>query len=411
MTAAAVTIVGGGQAGFQVAASLRAGGHGGPIRLLGAEAWLPYQRPPLSKGLLLGTMARERLPFRQAGFYAAQGIELLLGAAATAIDPAARVVARAAGPPLPHDVLVLATGTRVRPLAVPGAGLDGVVYLRTVDDAEDLARRIAAARRVAVVGGGFIGLEVAAAARLLGRPVAVLEAADRLMGRAVAPSISAFFAGLHRGRGVELVLDARVAALADDGGGRVAGVAMADGTRHPADLVVVGIGVAPNVELAAAAGIACADGILVDAHGRTSAPGVYAAGECASHPSRFAGGRRVRLESVQNAVDQARAVAAAILGRDDVPYDAVPWFWSDQYEVKLQMVGLSRGHDLEVARGDPAEGRFSVCYFRDGRLIAIDSVNRPSDHMAGRRLLAAGVSPTPEQAADPGFEFKTLPTG
>jgi 3-phenylpropionate/trans-cinnamate dioxygenase ferredoxin reductase subunit len=400
---AGVVIVGGGQAGFQVAASLRALGHAGPIRLIGAESDPPYQRPPLSKAYLLGKMERERLLFRQPAFYAAQGIELLLGDAAIAIDRAARTVATATGRVVPYDTLVLATGTRVRPLPVPGTELAGVAYLRTLAESEGLARRIAEARRVVVVGGGFIGLEVAAAARLLGKPVIVLEAADRLMGRVVAPVISAFYAELHRGRGVELVLEARIARLEGEGG-KVTAVVMADGARHPADLVVVGIGVLPNVELAAAAGLACENGILVDELGRTGDPRIFAAGECTSHPSRFAGGR-VRLESVQNAVDQAKAVAAAILGGRE-PYDEVPWFWSDQYEVKLQMVGLSQGHDARVVRGDPAGGRFSVFYFKDGRLVAIDSINRPGDHMVGRKLLGAGTTLTPAQAADEAFDLK-----
>lgn len=400
---AGVVIVGGGQAGFQVAASLRAGGYAGPVQLVSAEPHPPYQRPPLSKGLLLGKTEPDRLLFRQRAFYEAQGIELLLSESVTAIDRAARAVATATGRVLPYDACVIATGTRARPLAVPGTEFDGVLYLRTLDDSEILGRRLADAERVVVVGGGFIGLEVAAAARTLGRGVTVLEAADRLMGRAVAPMVSSFYADLHRGRGVELVLGARITAIEGEGG-RVRAVALAGGERHPADLVVVGIGVVPNVELARAAGLACEDGILVDEHGRTSDPSVFAAGECTSHPNRFAGGR-VRLESVQNAVDQAKAVAAAIQGHH-APYDEVPWFWSDQYEVKLQMAGISRGHEREVLRGNPASGRFSVFYFKDGRLIAVDSVNRPGEHLLARRLLAAGTALTPEQAADEGFDLK-----
>ncbi len=403
LVTAGVVIVGAGQAGFQVAASLRGEGHEGPITLLGAEDHPPYQRPPLSKGLLLGKMARERLLFRQPDFYTGKSIGLRLGQSVTAIDRAGRTVTTAAGERVSYDSLVLATGTRVRPLPVPGTELAGVVYLRTLVELEDLARRVAVAERVVVIGGGFIGLEVAAAVRLLGKPVTVLEAADRLMGRVVAPVISAFYAELHRARGVELVLDARIAAL-EGADGRVRAVAMADGTRHAADLVVIGIGVLPNVELAEQAGLACANGIVVDDQGRTADPAIFAAGECTSHPSRFAGAM-VRLELVQNAVDQAKAVAAAILGRH-APYDEVPWFWSDQYEVKLQMVGLSAGHDDLAVRGDPAGGRFSVCYFRAGRLLAMDSVNRPGDHMACRRLLATGTALTPAQAADTGFDLK-----
>lgn len=405
---AGVVIVGGGQAGFQVAASLRADGYAGPIRIVSEERHPPYQRPPLSKGLLLGKMGKDRLLFRQPAFYEAQGIELALGERVEAIDRAARTVRTASGRSFPYEALVLATGTRVRALPVPGADLDGVVYLRTIEDSEDLARRIEAAGRVVVIGGGFIGLEVAAAARMLGRPVTVLEAADRPMGRVVAPVISRFFTDLHRGHGVELVVNARIARIEGEGG-RARAVVMGDGARHPADLVVVGIGVLPNVGLAEAAGLACADGVVVDEHGRTTDPAIFAAGECTSHPSRFAGGR-VRLESVQNAVDQAKAVAAAILGRP-YPYDEVPWFWSDQYDIKLQMVGISRGHDREALRGDPASGKFSVFYFKGRRLIAIDSINRPSDHMVGRKLLAAGTALTPEQAADEGFDLKAAASG
>ncbi|MFO1066901.1 MAG: FAD-dependent oxidoreductase, partial [Geminicoccaceae bacterium] len=335
-----IVIVGAGQAGFQVAASLRGEGFAGLIRLLGAEPHPPYQRPPLSKGLLLGKMEPARLLFRQPSFYAAQAIELELGRPVAAIDRGARRVVDTAGVAEPYDRLVLATGTRVRPLVVPGVELDGVLYLRTLDHSGELARRAAAARRVVVIGGGFIGLEVAAALRMLGLEVTVLEAAERLMGRVVAPLISEFYADLHRGRGVQLVLGARIAELAGSEG-RVREVVMADGSRHAADLVVVGIGVLPNVELAQEAGLLCANGIVVDEHGRTSDPAIFAAGECTSHPNRFAGGP-VRLESVQSAVDQAKSVAASLLGRP-VAYDEVPWFWSDQYEVKLQMVGISAG--------------------------------------------------------------------
>lgn len=399
-----VVIVGAGQAGFQVAASLRADGESGPIQLIGSESHPPYQRPPLSKAMLLGKMERERLLFRQPAFYAAQAIELRLDTTVTRIDRAQRTIETADGASLPYGTLVLATGTRVRPLPLPGTDLDGVMYLRTLGDSDQLALRIARARQVAVIGGGFIGLEVAAAARMLGKPVTVLEAADRLMGRVVAPVISAFYADQHRQRGVDLILGARIAALAGEAG-RVSRIVMQDGSMHSADLVVIGIGVLPNVELAEDAGLPCTNGIEVDAFGRTEDPLIFAAGECASHPSRFAGGR-IRLESVQNAVDQAKAVAAAIRGRP-VPYDEVPWFWSDQYELKLQMVGISAGHDAQAIRGEPAAGRFSVFYFRQGQLLAIDSVNRPSDHMAGRKLLQAGMSMTPAQAADESFELKS----
>jgi 3-phenylpropionate/trans-cinnamate dioxygenase ferredoxin reductase component len=405
--AAGTVVVGGGHAGFEAAAALRAKGYKAPVRVLCAEPHAPYQRPPLSKGLLLGKAEAYNLPFRSPGFYAAQAIELLVGEAAAAVDRAAGAVETRAGRRLPYDALVLATGARPRLLPVEGAGLDGVVYLRTLDEALDLAARLAAAERVVVVGGGFIGLEAAAAARTLGKAVTVLEAAPRLMGRVVAPVISEHYRRLHEGRGVEVVLDARAGRIEGDDRGRVAAVVTGDGTRLPADLVVVGIGVAPDTALAEAAGIACGDGVLVDERARTSDPAVYAAGDCANHPNRHAGPGlpRLRIESVQNATDQARAAAAAIVGRDE-PYDAVPWFWTDQYDAKLQMAGLSGGHEASVLRGDPESGRFSVFYFRGGRLAAADSVNRPGDHLAARRLLAAGAALTPAEAADEGFDLK-----
>jgi 3-phenylpropionate/trans-cinnamate dioxygenase ferredoxin reductase subunit len=406
--AAGTVIVGGGHAGFEAAAALRAKGYKAPVRVLCAEARAPYQRPPLSKGLLLGKAEAYNLPFRSPGFYAAQGIELLVGEAAASVDRAAGVVETEGGRRLPYDALVLATGARPRPLPVEGAGLDGVVYLRTLDEALALAARLAAAERVVVVGGGFIGLEAAAAARTLGKAVTVLEAAGRLMERVVAPVLSGHYLRLHERHGVAVVLGARLDRIEGDREGRARAVVLAGGERLAADLVVVGIGVAPEVALAQGAGIACGDGVLVDERARTgSDPAVYAAGDCANHPNRHAGegSPRLRIESVQNATDQARAAAAAILGRDE-PYDAVPWFWTDQYDAKLQMAGLSRGHDAGVLRGDPDSGRFSVFYYRGGRLAAVDSVNRPGDHLAARRLLAAGAPLGPAEAADEGFDLK-----
>lgn len=401
--AAGTVIVGGGQAGFQAAASLRAGGYALPIRIVAEEPHPPYQRPPLSKSHLLGKTDGPPLFYRQPGFYAAQRIELVLGDAVVAVDRAARRVALASGSRLAYDHLVLATGARVRRLPVEGAEQDGVLYLRTLDEADTLRARLLAAERVVVIGGGFIGLEVAAAARMLGKPVTVVELADRLMGRVVAPVISEHYRLLHAGRGVEVLLAARPARL-EGAGGRVGAVVMEDGSRLVADLVVVGIGVLPSQELAAEAGLACSNGVIVDEHARTSDPAILAAGDCARHPNRFARGM-IRLESVQNAVDQARAAAATILGQDQ-PYDTPPWFWTDQYDVKLQMVGISQGHDASVVRGDPASGRFSVFYFAGGRLLAIDSVNRPGDHLAGRRLLAAGTRLSPAEAGDERFDLK-----
>lgn len=400
-----IVIVGGGQAGLQVAASLRASGYEERLRLLAEEPHLPYQRPPLSKAYLLGKASAESLPLRPGAFFEQQRIEVELGVRVQAIDVGGRRL-RAGAAEIPFDGLALATGGRVRRLTVPGAGHECVLYLRTREDADALKERLAAAHEVVVIGGGFIGLEVAASANMLGKQVAVVEALPRLMARVVPPVLSQVFEALHKAHGVRIVTGCTVTAIESAGGGRVT-VRTAQGDALGADLVVVGIGIAPCEELAAQAGLACANGIVVDEHSRTQAPAIVAAGDCANHPNAFAEGARVRLESVQNAIDQAKTAAGALLG-EHTPYRAVPWFWSDQYDVKLQMVGLSQGHDRVVLRGEPASRRFSAFYYRGARLVAIDSVNRPADHMLGRRLLAAGIGPTPEEAADEGFDLKTL---
>ena len=402
-----IVIVGGGQAGHQIAASLRSEGYTGALTLVGEETALPYQRPPLSKGLLLGAADPARLPFRLEGYYQKHAIELALGTRVRRIDREAQQL-DLGDRTIAYERLALATGANVRPLDVPGAAADGVVYLRTLDEALDLKRRLDQAHQVVVIGGGFIGLEVAASARKLGKTVTVVELADRLMGRVVAPLLSVFFQAMHEGRGGQVVLGQAVREIEVEGG-RAIGVVAADGRRFPADLVVVGIGVTPADELARDAGLEVANGIVVDAATRTSDPLIVAAGDCANHPNPFAGGARIRLESVQNAVDQAKTAARTLLDRP-AGYEAVPWFWSDQFEAKLQMVGFSQGHDRVITRGDPASGAFSAVYYRDGRLIAIDSVNQPADHMAGRRLLAAGIEVPPEVAADPGRPLKSLLT-
>jgi 3-phenylpropionate/trans-cinnamate dioxygenase ferredoxin reductase subunit len=409
-----VVIVGGGQGGFQLAASLREAGYAEKITLVGEEPGLPYQRPPLSKAYLKGEADAEHLELRPAAFYADHRVDLVT-ARVEAIDRAVRRVTLSDGLSLPYDHLVLATGARNRPLPVPGADLDGVLYLRTLADADDLKARLAGARHVVVVGAGFIGLEFAAAARALGHEVTVLEATQHAMGRAISPAMSAFFADAHRAMGTRLVLSAGVVWIHGNNE-RVARVETTDGAMqpsggvlHPADLVLVGIGVVPNAELALAAGLDVANGIVVDAELRTSDPNISALGDAVSYPSRHAGGM-ARLESVQNAVDHARTIAARLTGRP-AAYAAVPWFWSDQSDLKLQMVGLARPTDDAVLRGDPLSRRFSVFRFRDGRLTAIESVNRPADHMLGRRLLADPAKPsslTPEQAADEGVELKAL---
>jgi len=404
MPDSSVVIVGAGQGGFQLAASLRQNGHAGRIILVGEEPGVPYQRPPLSKAYLKGDLDLERLSLRPEAFYRDQAVELVAGLRVEEIERAERRVRLADGRRLRYEHLVLATGARNRPLAIPGAELDGVVHLRTVVDAVRLRERLDGAQDVVVIGAGFIGLEFAAVAAAKGKGVQVVELANRPMARAVTPAISGYFAAWHAAAGVQLhhgVTPRRILGH----GGRIAGVELADGRTLRADLVLVGIGVLPCTELAQAAGLDCANGIVVDDRLRTEDPAISAIGDCANFPSRHASGG-VRLESVQNAVDQARCVAARLAGTDK-SYDGVPWFWSDQGDQKLQMVGICTGHDLAVVRGRPSDGRFSVFCFSAGRLIGIESVNQPTEHMVGRKLLAIGGGElTPDQAADESFDLK-----
>ena len=403
--AAGAVIIGAGQAGYEAAASLRTEGYDGPITLVGEEPHLPYQRPPLSKGFVLDKQGLDEIELRPAAFYRDHRIDIRLGERVIDIDRTARLVRLASGTSVPYETIVLAVGARNRSLPVDGAELDGVLYLRTLDESREIKTRIQQARSVVVVGGGFIGLELAAAARSLGRAVTVLEAQPRLMPRVVAPAISEFYRELHTSRGVTIVCGAAVSEIIGDRG-KVRAVALSGGRTFSADLVLVGIGVIPNVGLAQGAGLRVGNGIIVDECLRTSDPAIYAVGDCAEHPNTFAGAR-VRLESVQNACDQARCAAAAIAGRQ-APYTALPWFWTDQYDVRLQMAGLSQNYDRTVTRGDVGQQKFSVFYFRDDRLIAVDSVNRPADHMIARRLLSAKVPMTPDQAADASVDLRTI---
>jgi 3-phenylpropionate/trans-cinnamate dioxygenase ferredoxin reductase subunit len=402
---AGTVIVGTGQAGFQTAASLRAEGYQEPITLIGQESHIPYQRPPLSKGFQIGLQDFESIVLRSENFYRDHDIRLIAGTNVKAIHRAARRVEISSGTDLPYEKLVLAAGARNRALAVKGADLDGVVYLRSLDEAVDLKARLASAQEIVVVGGGFIGLEVAAAARTLGKSVTVLEALPRLMSRAVAPIISDFYLELHTSKGVKVLCGACVSEIVGSQG-RARKVVLSDGASYPADLVVVGIGVIPNVELAADARLIVGNGIAVNEYLQTTDPDIFAIGDCAEHPCIFAGAR-IRLESVQNAADQAQCVAATIAGRRQ-PYQALPWFWTDQFDIKLQMAGISQGHDRMVTRGNAESRKLSVIYFRGERLIAIDSINRPVDHMIGRKLLASGAKITPEQAADESVDLRTL---
>ena len=398
-------IAGAGQAGFQVAASLRLEGFDGPIALIGDEPGLPYQRPPLSKGFMAGKQAIEGIALRPAAFNEKQRIELLSGDKVIEIDRVGRSVSLASGRRIRYGTLVLAVGARNRCLAVGGATLAGVCYLRTGGEAVEIKERLAQAHNVVVIGGGFIGLELAAAASTLGKSVHVLEAQPRLMARVVSPMLSDFYRDLHTGRGVNISLGVVPVEIAGREG-KVSEVVLSDGSAYPADLVLIGVGVVPNVELASQAGLAVANGIIVDQQLRTEDDNIYAIGDCADHPNPFAAAR-VRIESVQNAVDHAKCVAAAIVGRGQ-KYQAVPWFWTDQYDINLQMVGLSAGYDQIVIRGEPESRKFSVFYFKQSRLVAIDSVNRPGDHIIGRKLIANGTPLTPEQAADTSVDLKAL---
>ncbi len=403
-----VVIVGSGQGGFQTGASLRDEGFAGRIVLVGEEPGLPYQRPPLSKAYLTGKQDAEGLQLRAPAFYEERGIELLAPDRAVRIDRGNRVVHLGSGGALAYGHLVLATGARNRLLPVPGADLDGVLSLRSLADAEAIRARLDAVRRLVVVGAGFIGLEFAAVAAARGIDVTVLEATSRPMSRAVSVPISRFFLEAHERAGVRLAMGAVVVRVTGEGG-RATGVETGEGLHVPADLVVVGIGVVPNVELAADAGLAVANGIVVDDHLRTADPAISALGDCAVYPGAFAGGAPTRLESVQNAVDGARCVAARLAGRPS-PFAAVPWFWSDQGPLKLQIAGLAIPHDETVVRGDPETGSFSVFCYEGRRLAAVESVNRAADHMIARRLLAKGLALTRAEAGDPGLDLKARAT-
>ncbi|GLY64219.1 NAD(P)/FAD-dependent oxidoreductase [Amycolatopsis taiwanensis] len=398
-----VVIVGAGHGGVQVADSLRHKGFPGAVTVIGEESALPYQRPPLSKDFLAETPEPQPLPLRAQRFFVENRINLRTDATVTALDRARQVVVLDGGEELPYTALVLATGATTRTLAVPGIDLAGVHELRTLSDAGKLRAALGTARSVVVVGAGFIGLEFAAAARKRGVDVTVIEAAERPMGRAVSPEMGDFFAGAHRRMGTDLRLGEGLGALVEHRGSVAAAVGTS-GREYPADLVLVGVGIQPRDELARAAGLEVDNGIVVDEHLRTADHAVYAIGDCAAFPNASAGAR-VRLESVQNATEGGRHVADMILGTESA-YTEVPWFWSHQGPLRLQIAGLTRLGDDTVISGDVHSGRFSVCCFRDGRLVAVESVNRPADYLAARRLLAAGACPTPEQVADPAFSLK-----
>jgi 3-phenylpropionate/trans-cinnamate dioxygenase ferredoxin reductase component len=398
-----VAVIGTGQAGFQATASLRQDGFAGRVVLIGDEPVPPYQRPPLSKSYLAGDSGLEELWLRPETFYTQHQVDLLTGETVTAIDRRERRLRLASGGELSWDHLILATGARFRLLAVPGAELDGVLPLRTLADADILRERLDQTREVVVVGAGFIGLEFASVAIARGAAVHIIEVTQHPMGRVVSAATSRFFTDAHRRWGAKVSLGTGVSRILGEAG-RVTGVETTEGRHLPADLVLICIGVIPNAELADSAGLAVNNGIVVDEYLATEDPRVFAIGDCANFPTPFAVGR-VRLESVQNAVDQGRCVAAQIAGKP-APYDKVPWFWSDQGDLKLQIAGITAGHDTAVLRGDMDSGHFSVFCFRAGRLIGVESVNQTADHVVARRLLAGDPKLTPEQAADESYDLR-----
>ncbi len=398
-----VLIVGAGHAGFQVAASLRQHGYAERVCLINDEAHPPYQRPPLSKAYLKGEGRPDSLMFRPEKFYRDQNIELI-GDRAAFIDRSAQRLLLASGAFLDYGHLVLATGARNRLLDLPNASLADVRYLRILDESEALRQRIHSARHVVVIGAGFIGLEFAATARAKGLQVDVVELATRVMARAVTAEISEYFEAQHSAAGIRIHLGVQATSIENDGA-NVAGVSLSDGRGIPADLVVVGVGVLPNVELAAEAGLPVASGIIVNEQLLTSDPNISAIGDCALFASPRFGGS-LRLESVQNATDHARCVAARLTG-DARTYDGLPWFWSDQGDDKLQIAGLTTGYDQVVVRGDRAARSFSAFCYKSGTLVGIESINRAADHVFGRKLLGMNRSVAAEQAADPTFDLKS----
>ncbi|SMH46371.1 NAD(P)/FAD-dependent oxidoreductase [Maritimibacter sp. HL-12] len=400
-----IVIVGAGQAGSALAAKLRALGSEAPIRLVGAEPVPPYQRPPLSKKYLLGEVERERLYLRPESFYEDAGIELVTDTRVKALDANTLAVAFEDGASIACSAIALCTGAE--PIRLPeavGGTLGGVFTMRSLSDADALVPAFRAGARVLIVGGGYIGLEAAAVAASRGLEVTLVEMAPRILARVACAETAAWFKALHESHGVEIREGVGLRALVGDG--TVRSAILSDGTELPVDLVVVGIGVRPETALAEAAGLAIENGIRVDAFGRTSEPGIFAAGDCASFPWN---GGRIRLESVPNAIEQAEAVAATIMGVG-AAYVARPWFWSDQYDVKLQIAGLNSGHDAVIVRPGDKPGSVSHWYFAGPRLLAVDAMNDPRAYMTAKRMIEAGQSPMPSAVANPAVPLKSLPT-
>jgi 3-phenylpropionate/trans-cinnamate dioxygenase ferredoxin reductase component len=406
MEDATVAVVGAGLAGFQIATALREQHYKGRVVLVGDEAHGPYHRPPLSKGYLLGSADDTSVAMRPAAYYADKQIELLTGTRAVAIDRTHHKLALENGAVIDYGHLVLAVGARNRPLHVPGSDLAGVFYLRHLDEARALRAALGSVKRALVVGAGFIGLEFAACAVKLGVEVTVLEVADRPMSRALSAPMSNLFVREHSRNGMRFAFNTQVKRLVGVAG-KVVAVETVAGQVLPGEIVVIGIGVIPNVELAATCNLEVRNGIIVDGNLSTADPHISAIGDCAVYPNPYSRDEIVRLESVQNATDQGRCLAARILGKP-VPYSAVPWFWSDQGALRLQIAGLTAGYDETVIRGDPAGTNCAVFCFRDGQLLGVETVNRPADHMVARRLLSNRVPVSPSQAADETVDLKLL---
>ena len=397
-------IVGAGQAAAQIVASLRSEGYTGSITIIGDEKYLPYQRPPLSKSFLKGEIAEDRLFIKPIEFYADARCELKLKSRVTAVDRAARTVKLDDGSSLGYTTLVLATGSRVRKLSIPGAEFEGCFYLRGIDDVDQIRPRLQPGKRLTIIGAGYIGLEVAAVAVKRGLKVTVIEAMPRVLARAASPQISAFYEVEHRRAGVDLRCYVRTESIAPTGD--LLAVSTSSGIV-PADLVLIGVGIVPNVELAKDAGLEIDNGIVVNQFGQTEDPNVYAIGDCANLPNSFATGGRVRLESVQNAIDQAKHAAMAITGKSK-PYDEVPWFWSDQFDLKLQIAGLGTPEDEIVIRGQPSSRNFAAFHLKAGVVTAVEAVNAAPEYMMGRRLIAARARVAPERLADKAIPMKDM---
>lgn len=398
---AGMVIIGAGHAAGQAAASLRQEKYTGPITIIGDEAHVPYQRPPLSKAYLSGSQEVERVYLRAEKFYNEKDIDLRLSTRATVIDRNAKTVELEGGEKIDYDKLLISTGSRPRRLSIPGSDLNGIHYLRTIEDVDGIRASMSEGANLVIVGGGYIGLEVAAVGKELGLNVDVLEMEERILQRVTTPTMSTYYDALHRGRGVNIHTNTGVTGFS--GNGKVEKLLCGD-TEFDADLVIVGIGIIPNIELAEAAGLHCDNGIVVDDHCQTSDPDIYAAGDCTNHPNALLN-RRLRLESVPNAMDQARTSAANMLGGDK-SYAAIPWFWSDQYELKLQMVGFSADGNREVLRGDMASNQFAVFYLNDSTVVAADAVNSPKEFMLCKQLV--GKSVDAEVLSDPAADLKSL---